>query len=113
MVIDSTGFICNLYEFDMGRDEDEITLFRLSIDVVVRHPERLTVENVHALPESITIQLFESLLTAGKMNPRLLVLFERIDCLEIEERIQMLGISSWIPPMVEGHHSCTLQRRYA
>jgi hypothetical protein len=64
------------------------------------------------LPDYITVQLFEGFLAAGKLNPRLLVLFERIGCLEIEERIELLGISSWIPPLVEGHHSCTMRRRY-
>lgn len=92
--------------------ENEATLFKLSIDVLVRNPGRLTAENMHILPDSITIQLFEGLLAAGKLNPRLLVLFERVDCLEVEERIQMLGISDWIPPLVEGYGSCTLRKRF-
>jgi hypothetical protein len=90
----------------------EMTLFRLSVEALVRHPERLTLEDMHMLPDYITVQLFEGFLAAGKLNPRLLVLFERIGCLEIEERIELLGISSWIPPLVEGHHSCTMRRRY-
>lgn len=90
----------------------DMTLLRLSVETLVRHPERLTLEDMHMLPDYIAVKLFEGLLAAGKLNPRLLILFERIGCLEIEERIEMLGISSWIPPLIKGHHSCTMKRRY-
>jgi len=92
--------------------EDRNTLFRLSIDAIVRQPERLTLEDMLMLPDTIIVQLFEGFLAAGKLNPRLLILFENNNCSEVMERIKMLGIDSWIPPVVDGHHSCTVKRRY-
>lgn len=91
--------------------EDNVTLFKLCIDVLVRYPERLTVEKMYFLPESVSVQLFESLLAAGKLNPRLLTLFERVECFEVLNRIEMLGIDTWLPPLVKGEESCTINRR--
>lgn len=78
------------------------TLFQLSIDALVQHPHKLTSEDVSSLPESIATQLFEGLFAAGKMNPRLLAIFERTEYDDVLERIQVLGLNrGWVPPLIQ------------
>ncbi|KAI8104440.1 hypothetical protein M9434_002995 [Picochlorum sp. BPE23] len=80
------------------------TLFQLSIDTLVQHPYILTSQDVSSLPESIATQLLEGLFAAGKLNPRLLAMFQRTEYDDVLERIEVLGLNrGWVPPLIQEH----------
>ena len=85
-----------------SRSNNEITsLFNLSICALVKHPEYLSQDQCQLLPETIAIRVFEGLFLAGKLNPRLLRLFQREEWDDLSLRIENLGLDSWTPPTLK------------
>lgn len=100
------------------------SLEQLSIESLSQHTE--AINSLEGLPEQLVLCLFEvgkslfvidafhqlirshlsyhtklqSILSKGKLTPRLLQIFEDTDCDTLIFRIKSLGITDWIPPIL-------------
>eukprot|EP00887_Chlorella_sp_A99_P007501 scaffold2.g7501.t1 len=59
------------------------------------------VESLEGIPQEVVCSLFEAVIAQGRLTPQVLALFQRTEHELLVARVKELGVSSWMPPLVE------------